>query len=153
MYENFAEYWLSVGSKERALAAWQSAFDHRRTVRYSHNVSVLAAETGDRKRGFDMAKVSLEIDPGFIPARVNVASHLAAVKKFNELVTVCREGLVQVPDHPELNFFLAMALFELREYDEARSLLEYCMTLPLPAGAKQDVMKALRLVDQYEGTD
>ena len=66
----------------------------------------------------------MRLDPGFLPARFNLANALNALGRNDEALSVLREGARRHPDEGELFYSLGLLLAEVGEGEAAADALE-----------------------------
>jgi predicted CXXCH cytochrome family protein len=112
---------------ERAAAEYLAVQDAQADMPWSHlNRGVFAADRGDVPGAEAAYRTALRLDPGFLPARFNLANLLNAGHRNTEAEAVLREGLARAPDaagEGELHFSLGLLLAEENRLDEAAAAL------------------------------
>lgn len=122
---NLALVELERGNFDRASQLLRRALRANENIAQPyHGLGVLAERRGDRTAAADHYRAALAVDPGFIPARLNLARLLFeahhyyhAKDEFTKLTELC-------PDCREAQVGLAETLIQLGRRDEAETLIE-----------------------------
>ncbi len=84
-----------------------------------HNLALLAESGGDPQRAEREYRTALRLDPGFQPARVNLATLLNKLRRNDEALTLLREARERAPDDGEIHYSLGLLLAEEGQLEAA----------------------------------
>jgi tetratricopeptide (TPR) repeat protein len=87
------------------------------------NMGTLAAARGQADLAVEAYLQALALDPGFLPARFNLANLYKAMGRNRDAEMILREGIATAPDEGELFYSLGLLLAEDRHYQEAAGAL------------------------------
>jgi len=84
-----------------------------------HNLALLAEAGGDPQRAEREYRTALRLDPGFQPARVNLATLLNKLRRNEEALALLREAREREPEDGEIHYSLGLLLAEEGQLEAA----------------------------------
>ena len=87
------------------------------------NLGILRLRSGDPGQAERDYRRALELDPGFTPARFNLANLLNLLGNNAEAETVLQEGIERAPEEGELHYSLGLVLAEEGRFEPAAASL------------------------------
>jgi Flp pilus assembly protein TadD len=130
---------------EAALAEYEEAQRVQADMPSAHlNLGVLRANRGDRDLAERSYLKALWLDPGFLPARANLAHLYNQMGRNQDAERVLREGIARVPEAGDLHYSLGLLLAEEGRLEEAAEALGVAV-LRLPGRARVRYNRGLAL--------
>jgi predicted CXXCH cytochrome family protein len=108
------------------------------------NLAMIHTGRGDAARAEQAYLTAIRIDPGFLPARFNLANLYNATGRNRDAERILREGIARVPAEGELYYSLGLLLAEEQRLDEAVTALGKAAAL-LPHRARVQYNHGLAL--------
>jgi Flp pilus assembly protein TadD len=108
------------------------------------NLGVVHVAQGRRARAERSYRTALHLDPGFLPARANLAHLYNQMGRNDESERVLREGIARTPEEGELYYSLGLLLAEENRLEEAASALGHASAL-LPGRPRVRLNRGLAL--------
>lgn len=99
------------------------------------NLGILRLRSGDPDAAEADYRTALRLDPGFTPARFNLANLLNLLERNAEAESVLRAGIERTPDEGELHYSLGLLMAEEQRLEEAAVRLRRAADL-LPARSR-----------------
>jgi tetratricopeptide (TPR) repeat protein len=109
-----------------------------------HNLALLAESGGDAETAEREYRTALRLDPGFQPARVNLATLLNRLQRNEEALALLHEALERAPEDGEIHYSLGLLLAEEGQLDAAELQLGKAAAL-LPGRARVRYNRGLAL--------
>jgi Tfp pilus assembly protein PilF len=126
-WNNLGKVQASMGLEEDAEESFQHALDIPTylTPEYpAYNLARLYAQQGRSRQAEDMARQSLQANPGFVPAVIFLGELLTEENELQDAVQVLRQGLKARPGQVRIMQALAENLLRLGEQAQARHWFE-----------------------------
>lgn len=126
-WNNLGKVFLSLGEEDKAEQAFTRTLDiptYLTPELPAYRLARLYTKQGRLDKAEDMARQSLEANPGFAPAISLLAQLLTESGKVQEAVDVLSQGLEVHPDNIQLMLELAENLLRLGRQDQARQWFE-----------------------------
>lgn len=117
---------LTSASAEQRAAFDRAAAEYVQSQRYNAdraearvNLGTFEAERGDLAHAEQDLKAAIALDPGYVPAYVNLADLYRARGRDPEAMRVLRDGLERAPKSAALHYALGLALVRAKRNDQA----------------------------------
>ncbi len=140
-YENLALYYQSRGQLAKAIDALETGAHTSGNPRLYARLAVLYEENGDIDAGITMLRDILATHPDHSKARSKLMDLLEKAKRYDELITVSRDGVKYHPKNAIYYFALGESLIRTGQTDEGLDVFRTCLTLGPPDGAREHVLR------------
>ena len=94
-----------------------------------HFLGLLALQTHQTRRGVELIKKAVAIDPGFAPAHVNLGNGLLTMKRPEEALRSCDRAIALKPDYAAAHNIRGNALISLKRPEEALASFDKAIAL------------------------
>jgi tetratricopeptide (TPR) repeat protein len=118
---NKAGILAGLGKEEEAIAIWNDLTTAAPTLGLPHfSLGNVSREQGDIPSAIARFRRAIDLEPGYVPAIVNLAICHQKTRNMAEADRVYREAMVISPHNAQIIYNYAFLLFEVTRFQEAR---------------------------------
>lgn len=142
-YETLSDYYEDRMNFRGQIEALEKAYAATPNPRYLAKLGTIRFAMNELDGAERDLRAALAVRPDFDSARRILISILIKREAFDDLITVCREGISVTPASPAFHFFLGQAYLGKGDVEEALKAFDACSRLNPPAAMKRDMTRII----------